>query len=103
MWNLLKEVLKMKEDWIPKAGKQGACVITQDNNINRIKHQRELCQQYKLGMIYFRPPSKNGFLFWDFVKLMTKHWEEIVKVANKSKRPFSYKVTSRSSKLESMD
>ena len=91
------------EDWIPEAGKKGACVITQDYNINRIRHQRELCVQYKLGMIYFKPPSKNGFNFWDFVKLMTKHWEEIVKVAHKKERPFSYKATARSPRLEKMD
>ena len=74
------------EDWIPKAGKQSACVITQDYNINRIKHQRELCEQFELGMFYFRPPSKNGFPFWEFVKLMTKHWEKIVEVAARKKK-----------------
>lgn len=91
------------EEWIPEAGKKGACVITQDYNINRIRHQRELCVQYKLGMIYFKPPSKKGYQFWDFVKLMTKHWEEIVKAADKKERPFSFRVTSRSSRLEEMD
>lgn len=90
------------EDWIPLAGKEGACIITQDFNINRIKHQRELCEQYNLGMIYFRSPSKSGFRYWDFVKLLTRHWEEIIKVTNRKPRPFSYKVTSRSTKLESM-
>ncbi len=91
------------EEWIPKVGKQKACVITQDFNIHRIRHQRELCEQYELGMFYFRPPSKKGFPFWDFVKLMTKHWEEIVKVSHKKKKPFSYKITARSSRLEEMD
>ncbi len=34
---------------------------------------------------------------------MTKHWEEIVEVAARKKRPFSFKVTARSSRLEAMD
>lgn len=91
------------EDWIPQAGQQGACVITQDYNINRIKHQRALCEEHNLGMFYFRPPSKNGFSYWDMLQLMVKHWPEITKVVSKKNRPFSYKITTRSSKLESMD
>lgn len=55
------------EDWIPQAGGQGACVITQDYNIKRIKHQRKLCEEHSLGMFYFRPPSKNGFSYWDML------------------------------------
>ena len=92
----------LDEDWIPKAGKESACVITQDFNINRIKHQRALCAKYNLGMFYFRPPSKNGFSYWQMVKLLVKHWPEIITVASKSKRPFSYKITSRSASLEKM-
>ena len=91
------------EDWIPIAGKKGACVITQDYNINRIKHQKALCEKYNLGMFYFRPPSKNGFSYWDMLKLLVKHWPEITKVVSKKKRPFSYKITARSSNLENMD
>lgn len=88
------------EDWIPRAGKLNSCVITQDYNIKRIRHQQALCEEYNLGMFYFRPPSKRGFTYWDMVKLLTRHWPEIIKVASKEKRPFSYRITSRSSSLE---
>lgn len=93
----------LDEDWIPKVNKNKDCVITQDYNINRIRHQRELCEAQGLGMIYFKPPSKNGFSYWDMVEMLTKHWPEIVKMASRKKRPFSYKVTARSSKLEALD
>jgi hypothetical protein len=73
------------EEWIPLAGEQNACVITQDYNIKRIDHQRRLCEQYGLGMFYFRPPSKNGFRYWDMVKLLVKHWEEICTISNSKK------------------
>jgi len=81
------------EDWIPLAGEQRACVITQDYNINRIRHQRELCKQYNLGMFYL-------FTYMDMLKLMVKHWEEISKKATREKRPFSYKVTQKGSLAE---
>lgn len=92
----------LDEEWIPMAGKQNSCVITQDYNINRIKHQRALCEKYNLGMFYFRPPSKNGFSYWEMVKLLTKHWPEIIKTVSKQERPFSYKITARSSSIEKM-
>jgi len=63
----------LDEDWIPLAGKQSSCIITQDYNIQRINHQRELCEQYNLGIFYFRPPSKNGFSYWDMLNMMVKH------------------------------
>ncbi|WP_034261057.1 PIN-like domain-containing protein [Altibacter lentus] len=88
------------EDWIPKLSSGKDCVITQDYNINRIKEQRQLCEKFNIGMVYFRPPSKNGFEYWDMVSMLVKHWPEIIKKATKEKRPFSFKVTSRSSKLE---
>jgi hypothetical protein len=90
------------EDWIPKVAKDKDCVITQDYNINRIKHQRELCEAQGLGMFYFRPPSKNGFSYWDMVKMIVKIWPEIIKKASKEARPFSFKLTANSNKLEKM-
>ena len=83
------------EDWIPIAGKEGACVITQDYNIKRIRHQRELCETYKLGMFYFRPPSKKGFEYWQMIELVVKHWIKISKAASRDERPFAYKVSSK--------
>lgn len=90
------------EEWIPLAGEKGACIITQDYNIRRIKHQQALCEKYNLGMFYFRPPSKNGFKYWDMLTLMVKHWQSIYKKAITEKRPFAYKITSRG-KLEEIE
>lgn len=91
------------EEWIPKVVKNKDCIITQDYNINRIRLQRELCQAQGLGMFYFKPPSKNGFSYWDMLTLIVKHWQEIIKTANKAPRPFSYKISPKSSKLELME
>lgn len=90
------------EDWIPQLEGQKACVITQDYSIQRIRHQRALCEEYNLGMIYFRPPSNTGFSYWDMVNLMVKHWPEILKKTTRKKPPFAFKITSRSAKLEEL-
>lgn len=92
----------LDEDWIPKINSNLDCVITQDYNINRIKHQKALCEKHGLGMIYLRPPSKKGFLYWDMVTMLVKHWPEILKKAKKEKRPFSFKATAKSKKLEEL-
>lgn len=83
------------EEWIPKVGKDKACIITQDYNIKRMKHQKALCEKYNLGMFYFRRSSKNGFSYWDMVILIVKHWNKITKKASKEKKPFAYKITSK--------
>lgn len=83
------------EDWIPIAGKSKACVITQDYNIRRIKHQRKLCEHYNLGMFYFKPPSKSGYKYWDMLKLLVRHWPSISSIAIREDRPFAYKVSAR--------
>jgi len=84
------------EDWIPQAGKADSCILTQDYNIHRIRHQKALCEQFNLGMFYIRPPSKVGFRYWDMVKLLIKHWPDITRIATREKRPFAFKITSRS-------
>jgi hypothetical protein len=89
------------EDWIPMAGKTNSCILTQDFNIHRINHQHTLCEHYNLGMFYVRPPSKCGFRYWDMVKLLVKHWPEIIKIATRQSRPFAYKITSKS-KIEGL-
>ncbi|MCB0801569.1 MAG: hypothetical protein KDB74_00600 [Flavobacteriales bacterium] len=88
------------EDWVPLAGKDKAFVLTQDYNIQRISHQKELCEKFKLGMFYFRPPSKTGFDYWSIVKLFVKHWPELLTIIKKEKGPFAYKVTSNSKGFE---
>ena len=89
------------EDWISQAGQKGACIITQDYNIKRTRHQQVLCEDYNLGVFYFRPPSKAGFKYWEMLSLMVKHWLSIVKIAATKERPFAYKVSSRG-KLEEL-
>ena len=84
------------EDWIPIAGKEGACVMTQDFKINRTPHQKALCEKHGLGMFFIRPLSaKRGFAYWDMVKFCIEIWIEILNISHKDKMPFSYLCTPR--------
>ena len=94
---LIKEDFKegcKDETWIPLVGNKKACIITQDYNLKRITHQLQLCKEHKLGMFYLRPPSKNGFNYWDMVLFVLKHWIEITKKAQKEEKPFGYRISS---------
>jgi len=88
------------EEWIPEVGKENGIVITQDLNIQRIKQQRDLYRKYKLGVVFLKPPSKNGFSYWDMVTKIIESWPFIKKIAKKEKKPFAYVIRSRSKRLE---
>ncbi|HKJ30902.1 MAG TPA: hypothetical protein VKA34_03700 [Balneolales bacterium] len=90
------------EEWIPEVGKENGIVITQDLNIQRIKQQRDLYRKYKLGVVFLKPPSKNGFSYWDMVTKIIESWPFIKKIAKKEKKPFAYVIRSRSKRLESL-
>jgi len=89
------------EIWIPLAGQGDACIITQDYNIHKKRRQRELCEENGLGMFYLRPPSKTGYKYWDMVKVLVTHWEQMNKIALRESRPFAYKITSKG-KMETL-
>ena len=65
------------ENWIPVIGNKDACVLTQDYNLYRLKHQRELCKQYNLGVFFLRLPAKKGYPYWKIVEIIVKHWRKL--------------------------
>ncbi len=90
------------EDWIPEAGKRKSVVITKDFRIQRIRHQRDLCAQYELGLFFFNVP-KGGLSYWQIVVNLIAKWEDILKVVDEEKVPFAYRFTVKSKKLEPLD
>ena len=91
------------EEWIPIVGKEKAIIITQDLRIQTTRHQRDLYHKYDLGIFFFKPPSKQGYTFWQMVELLIKHWERIKSLTIKSKRPFAFKCSNRSSSFEELN
>lgn len=85
------------EEWIPKVAAEDGIVITQDLNIQRVRHQRELYRQHGLGVVFFKPP-KNGYQYWDLVEFYIKRWKVVKQEVKKMNRPFALVVTPRSAK-----
>lgn len=78
-------------EWIPVVGGQNACVITQDININRRKHEIELYQKHGLGVFFLRGPSKKqGLTVWQMLEALSRNWAEISRIAIEEKKPFAY-------------
>jgi hypothetical protein len=110
--NMAIEVISIKEKfgqgaddefWIPEIGKVHGIVITQDLRIQSLRHQRELYMQQGVGIIFFSPPSKHGFAYWEMVKQIINRWDDIKSLIKKQKAPFAYRCTSRSSKFENIN
>jgi PIN domain-containing protein len=90
------------EDWIPKIAKMHGVIITQDININRTRHLNSLCNKYKIGMFFFKSPSKKGYTYWEWVEQVIARWCDIKKLSIKTKRPFSYIISPRSLKIKEL-
>lgn len=90
------------EDWIPKVGKENGIIITQDLNIHHTRQQRELYRKHNLGVVFLKPPSKSGYLYWQMVNKILLSWAAIKNLAMKNERPFAFVLRSRSSKLEEL-
>lgn len=83
-------------DWIPEIGKRNGCVITQDININRQKHELELYRKHKVGMFFLRGPSKKqGMSIWQMVEVLARNWPDIIDRMQNEQRPFAYEVKAK--------
>ncbi len=83
------------EEWIPKAGKSPSIIITQDLRIQSSRHQRDLYQKHGLGIFFFKPPSKNGFSYWEMVQQVISRWARIKQLTRKNEFPFAFRCTSK--------
>ena len=91
------------EEWIPAVGAEGGLVITQDCNIHRMRSQRDLIAEHGVGLVFLKPPSKNGFSYWQQVELIVELWPAIKNIAGSKKLPYSYRASARNRKLEPLE
>lgn len=90
------------EEWIPKVAAQEGIVVTQDINIHRTRHQRELYRNHNLGVIFFRPPKGRGIKYWEMISKLLNSWPDIKSTCEKANKPFAYVITPRSNNLEEL-
>lgn len=76
---------------IAEAGKTGAIIISQDDDFKRIKSNRELIKDLKVGYIMYRPP-KRGSRYWDIVESFVAGWREMKNKLAEKQPPFLYQI-----------
>lgn len=87
------------DKWIPKVASMHGIVITQDLNIHRTRYLKELCDTNKIGIFFFKPPSKKGYMYWEWVVQVVNKWDEIKKISKNTNRPFSFQIKPRTTKF----
>lgn len=90
------------EEWIPKVAQQHGVAVTQDSNIYRLQHQWQLCQKYKIAIVFVRPPKK-GWGYWTIIQLIVKLWKEITEQTMRAKRPYAAEIKATTCKLRKLD
>lgn len=88
------------EEWIPQVASEDGIVVTQDMNIHRTRHQRELYRQHGLGVVFFKPPSKSGYSYWEMIEKLIEAWPQIKKIGKMERKPFAFIIKPRSKKVE---
>ncbi len=77
--------------WIPSWGKKEGIFLTQDINITRTRHLAELLKQHQLRAFFLCVPNKTSY--WARVRVLIKHWPDIVEVIKTKRKPYNYLVT----------
>ncbi len=78
------------EKIIPFVGKEMGVLITRDRGISRTQVHYQLCQENNTIVVFIKLPKHSDRL-WDLVRILVKHWEEIIKIAT-SNKPYSMRL-----------
>ncbi|MBL0126830.1 MAG: hypothetical protein IPP83_05100 [Flavobacteriales bacterium] len=81
-------------DLIPLVAQKHGVLLTKDINIARTRALFQMCKDYKLGTFFLKLPTGQD-RHWEIVQLLVRNWQVIVKITNKEKRPFAYRLTPR--------
>ncbi|MCL5992482.1 MAG: hypothetical protein M1419_10355, partial [Bacteroidetes bacterium] len=82
---------------IPEVANEKGVLITNDKRIQRIQQQYELCRSCGIR-IFFIKLEKNSYTYWELVKFLIKHWENITDKILNTKKTLAFEITPRAIK-----
>ncbi|AFL84874.1 hypothetical protein Belba_2311 [Belliella baltica DSM 15883] len=81
------------EEWMPKVAALKSCMITQDYQIAKRKHEIEIFRKCGLGIFFIKGKNKKLQLtIWEMVEVLAKVWPELTNIAVNEKKPFGYEI-----------
>ncbi len=80
------------EELLKHIAATGGILFTKDINIHRDRMVAQECKKLGLGLFFLKLPQNEG-KYWDIVRAVIKHWEEIVKIVSTKKAPYAYEVS----------
>ncbi len=82
------------EDWIPKIGKKGWILITNDYHIDKKQHQAQAFREAQVSAFFIDVTVHPDL--WGWIEFYVKRWRKFCELAQDTSRPFVFKVTMRS-------
>lgn len=81
-------------EWIPKLKGTNSFIVTRDIHLDKRKDEIAAYHDAGIGLFFIRGASKKSNLtVWQMLLILSRQWEEMIKIMKKRKAPFSYKVT----------
>ncbi|MFK7834099.1 MAG: hypothetical protein AB8B52_12570 [Winogradskyella sp.] len=81
-------------EWIPKLKGTNSFIVTRDIHLDKRKDEIAAYHEADIGLFFIRGASKKTNLtVWEMLLILSRQWEEMIKIMKKRKTPFSYKVT----------
>ncbi|EAQ48425.1 PIN-like domain-containing protein [Leeuwenhoekiella blandensis] len=81
-------------EWIAQLKNNNSFIITRDIHLDKRKDEIAAYHEAGIGLFFIRGASKKANLsVWDMLLILSKQWEEIIKIVSTRKTPFSFQVT----------
>ena len=81
-------------EWIPKLKGSNSFIVTRDINLDKRKDEIAAYRDTGIGLFFIRGASKKTNLtVWEMLLILSRQWEEMIKIMKRRKAPFSYILT----------
>jgi len=81
-------------EWIPELKGTNSFIVTRDIHLDKRKDEIAAYHDAGIGLFFIRGASKKANLtVWEMLLILSRQWEEMIKIMRKRKTPFSYCVT----------